>query len=125
MTGNRQLKKQTRELLGGLGSCRAEVAGTLRGVGVRAVPKDPRDCAVAIYLGAVLGADTRIKSLAVQSGDVKVLVEEPKWFHLPNVVRVQLPKAVRQFIEAFDQAVYPDLIREGCQRSAKAKSPVS
>jgi hypothetical protein len=112
MIGNRQLKEQIRDLLVGLGSCRTEVAQALHHLGVRAVPQDPKDCAVAVYLRAVLGADLRVESLFVRSRDVKVRTDEPKRFHLPHLVTVALPQPICQFIVAFDEAVYPDLLRE-------------
>jgi hypothetical protein len=125
MSGSRELKNQTRDLLVELGTSRTEVARTLRSLGVRAVPNDPQDCAVAVYLRAVMGADRRIRSFAVQSGDVKVLVDEPKWFRLPNVVRVLLPAPVRDFIAAFDGRVYPDLVLRDRASSSMPESPVS
>ncbi len=110
MKGNRQLKRQIRELLSGLGGCGSEVAAALGDLGVRAEPRDPRDCAIAVYLRAVVGADHRIRAVAVQRDDVKVLTERAR-FNLPNVVTVRLPEPVRRFIEAFDEAAYPNLIR--------------
>jgi hypothetical protein len=50
MIGARELKRQIRDVLAELGSCRFEVAEALRNLGVHAVPKDPQDCAVAVYL---------------------------------------------------------------------------
>ncbi|MGA7419621.1 MAG: hypothetical protein WB765_15055 [Acidimicrobiales bacterium] len=122
MRGNRLLKRQIREVLTGLGSCENDVAAALGGTGVRAEPRDPRDCAIAVYLRAVVGVDHRISSVAVQRSDVKVLTE-PARFGLPNIVTVRLPEPVRRFIEAFDKAAYPKLIRanhEGREASAQA-----
>ena len=113
MRGKRELRRQIRGLLSDLGAGQTEMAGALRSLGIRAVPKDTRDCAVAAYLGAVVAADPRIKSLAVQADAVKVLLAEPTRFQWLNLVRVLLPEPVRQLISAFDQAVYPDLIRDG------------
>ncbi len=110
MRGNRLLKRQIREVLTGLGSGQNGVAAALGDIGVRAEPRDPRECAIAVYLRAVVGIDHRIRSLAVQPTDVKVLTE-PVRFGLPNIVTVRLPEPVRRFIEAFDQAAYPNLIR--------------
>jgi hypothetical protein len=115
--GNRQLKKQIQDLLVGLGSCRFEVAQALHDLGVRAVPKDPCECAVAIYLKAVLNADLRIASLVVESRDVKVRIEGSKWFHF-HIATVALPQPIRQFIVAFDEAVYPDLLRKESSESS-------
>jgi hypothetical protein len=109
---NGQLKKQTHDLLLGLGSCRAEVEHGLRRLGVRAVPNDPQSCAVALYLGAVLGGDLRVQSLAVHRGNVKIRMDGSTWFRWPRIIKVSLPRAVQEFIEAFDEALYPDLIRD-------------
>ena len=40
-------------------------------------------------------------------------LDEPTRFHRLNLVTVLLPEPVRQFIVAFDEAVYLTLIREG------------
>lgn len=117
MIANRQLKQQTRDLLEGLGSCRNQVADTLRRAGVRGKPKDEGDCAVAVYLKAVLGSDQRIHSLAVQSSNVKVVTDQPRRLHPRTWVTVWLPEPVRQFIVAFDGAAYPDLVRKGSDQA--------
>ncbi len=109
-----ELKHQAGDLLGGLGSCRTDVAIALRNVGVRGIPKDSQDCAVAVYLRAVLGTDPRVQSFTVGRVAVKLHTSERRqWTHRPSFVRVRLPDPVRQFISAFDEGFYPDLIREG------------
>src|SRR5665213_1692349 len=60
-----RVKKQTRDLLFGLGSCRSQVAASLVSFGVRGTPKDSLGDAVAVYLGAVVGSDGRVRSIAV------------------------------------------------------------
>ena len=67
---------------------------------------------MAVYLKAVLGADLRVASVLVHSRSVKVLVEGPKWYHWSHLVTVALPPPLRDFIVAFDESVYPDLLRE-------------
>ena len=111
MSANGLLKKQTQDLLSGLGNCRTEVAEEMRRLGIRAAPRDPHGCAIAVYLTAVLGADLRVRSLAVESAAVRVRLEGSRRFHWPRFVTVRLPEPVREFIVAFDQALYPAMIR--------------
>jgi hypothetical protein len=66
---------------------------------------------VASYLGAVLGADPRVRSLTTGQSQVKIIVNGPVRFLPPTVVRVPLPQAVRHFIVAFDRGMYPMLVR--------------
>jgi hypothetical protein len=88
MVGERELKRQIQDVFAELGSCRIEVAEALRNSGVHAVPKDPQDCAVAVYLKAILGADPRVVSVLVHRRRIKVLVDEPKWYRLSHLVTV-------------------------------------
>jgi hypothetical protein len=112
VSGDRQLKLQIQELLLGLGSCRSDVAEALRRLRVRARPKDSQGCAVALYLKAVLGADERVRSLDVKNRDLEIRVDRPTLFRWTRIVTIPLPEPVREFIVAFDEAVYPDLIRD-------------
>lgn len=110
MNTNRQLHQQIQDLLLGLGSCRTEVAETLRRLGVRARPKDAQGCAIALYLKAVLGADRRVRSLDVKNSGVTVRIDgSRRW---SRSMTIALPEPAREFIVAFDEAVYPDLIRD-------------
>jgi hypothetical protein len=111
VSANGLLKKQTQDLLSGLGNCRTEVAEEMRRLGIRAAPRDPHGCAIAVYLTAVLGADLRVRSLAVESAAVRVRLEGSRRIHWPRFVTVRLPEPVREFIVAFDQALYPAMIR--------------
>jgi hypothetical protein len=111
MMRNRQLRDQVGELLVGLGANRSEVAASLCDAGVWGARNNPRCCAVASYLGAVLGADPRVRSLTTGQSQVKIVVNGPVRFLPPAVVRVPLPQPVRQFIVAFDRGMYPMLVR--------------
>jgi hypothetical protein len=112
MVGNRQLKTQIHEVLVQLGGCRTEVAEALSNSGVRAVPQDPQNCALAVYLKAVLGGDQRVSSVLVRRRDVEVLVDERKLYRVAHRVRISLPQPIRDFIVAFDVSAYPALLRE-------------
>ncbi len=114
MTVRRQLKSQIADLLLGLGSGRAEVATKLQALGVRAVPKDPQGCAIACFLGVVVGGDSRVNSLSVQCSRVRVTTGGAT-FPLRRAVSVPLPAPVRQFVMAFDAGVYPSLITSESQ----------
>jgi len=130
MSDQRQLKRQVRGLLGGLGSCEDEVAQSLQRAGVHGVPKDNRSCAVALYVGAVMASDPRIRSIKV--GHCSLLIDmaavdsatietggidtgtSPAWRPAGRML-VQLPKPVRQFVAAFDARRYPAVTREQAQ----------
>lgn len=112
MTSRRQLTRQIRNLLSELGSSHQEVAATLHQAGIRAVPKHPDSCAVAMYLGAVLGADSRIQSVTVGSNCLKAATLQATPFYFYGTMLIPVPKPVGQFIAAFDEGLYPELVRE-------------
>ena len=126
MGRRRQLREQTAELLAGLGTSRAAVAASLCDAGVWGTRNNPSCCAVASYLGAVLGADPRVRSLTTGQSQVKIIINGPIRFLPSSVVRVPLPPSVRQFVVAFDRGVYPMLVRDPVdsmrQRSESASS---
>jgi hypothetical protein len=121
MEGDRELRQHVQELLIGLGNSPTEVAATLRRAGVRALPKDPQDCAIAVYLRAVIGGDRRVRSITVHGSTVKVQLGERTRWRWPNLVSVLLPDPVRKFISAFDQVIYPDLVRPEPARHGRAQ----
>ncbi len=87
-----------------LGQTPAEVAARLSAAGVSGRPRDPRGCAVAVYLNAVVGADSDVESLAVPGS---VVWMRPLRSRIPVCVR--LPRSVRAFIAAFDAGAFPEL----------------
>jgi hypothetical protein len=110
MTRRRVLKRQIRTLLTGLGESGADVASALRDARVSGVPQDPANCAIANYLTAVAGADQRLSSVTVGRSHVEARLEKTFGIRRP-VVRVGLPYGIRQFMSAFDQRMYPELVR--------------
>ena len=85
----------------------------MRRAGIRAVPKNPEGCAIALYLGAVLGADSRMESVAVGSNCLKASTKQSTPFSLfHGTMLIPVPKAVGQFIAAFDEGCYPELVRD-------------
>jgi hypothetical protein len=92
--------------LSGLGGNADDVAASLRHEGVRGQPQDKAQCAIARYLGAVVGAETRVRNISV--GTSELSVSGPHWWSAKLVVDV--PPAIQQFIRAFDRYQYPDLV---------------
>jgi hypothetical protein len=117
---NRKLKKQTRSLVVGLGSCRRDVAASLVRFGVRAIPKDSLGDAVAVYLRAVVGSESRVRAIAVQRGHVRIRLARRARIIPRRPVVVPLTGAIRQFVSAFDEEFYPELVRGGRRQSLPA-----
>jgi hypothetical protein len=111
MSELRQLKRQTRDLLTGLGTGPDEVAATLEAAGVHGVPRDNRSCAVALYMSALMGSDPRVRSVKVGHCSLFLDTAAPPEFRPSGRLLVQLPKPVRQFVAAFDSRAYPTVIR--------------
>lgn len=114
------VRQQAEQLLGALGDNPGRVAGSLAGAGVRGLPANSRECAVAVYLGAVVGADDRVRGVKVCKSEV--LVERAGWWH--RSVVVPLPAPVRQFITAFDARTYPELLRPDVTPTGGTVGPV-
>jgi hypothetical protein len=91
-------------LLAELGTSEGDVTRSLADAGVAGNRGDPRDCAVARYLNAIVGAEPDINSVSVGRSVV--------WMSrrgLRPAVRVSIPAPVRQFIMAFDAGIHPEL----------------
>ncbi len=94
--------------LASLGNDAAEVAQRLQSAGVAGTPSDAEDCAIAMYLSAIVAADPAIRTLRVSTTRV-VVFPARRW---QPAFTVALPDAVRAFIAGFDARKYPRLIRE-------------
>ena len=103
----RELRGHADCMLATLGDDAGEVARRLEDAGVRGTPGDPRDCAIAVYLSAVVAADPRVRSLRVMSQ--RVVISPTRWGHPPIVV--ELSDALRAFVVAFDRRAYPTIVR--------------
>lgn len=99
------LERQVAAFLVGLGSTGVEVAARLAREGVRGVPGDTDDCAVAVYLHAVLGPDHHVRSVKVAGGAVALYRSRRR------AISVPLPEPIRAFIGDFDKGRFPALIR--------------
>jgi hypothetical protein len=106
----REIKRRVEALLEGLGHDSDEVASSLEAAGVQGVPKSNTSCAIALYASAVMKADPRIKSVAV--GPCTLILTLLKEDGRPGgKLTVQLPKPVRGFVDEFDAAHYPTVLR--------------
>ena len=112
MSHLRQIKRKTSGLLAELGNSPDEVAETLRVTGVQGVPRDNRSCAIALYLSALVGSDPSIRSVAVGHCSLTINLVALPDSRPAGRLQVQLPKAVRRFVAAFDARQYPMVIRE-------------
>jgi hypothetical protein len=112
MSHLRQIKKKTSGLLAELGSTPDEVAATLETTGVQGIPRDNRSCAVALYLSALVGTEPRIRSVTVGHCSLMITLVAPVDARPAGRLWVQLPKAVRGFVAAFDARQYPEVTRE-------------
>ncbi len=102
----RALRGQTRQLLTALGDNADQVASSLAAEGVHGRAHSPQGCAVAVYLQAVVAADRRVRSVIVTSTRLGL---KPESRRSPLIV-VPLPRAVRQFVAAFDAEKFPQLL---------------
>jgi hypothetical protein len=127
----RALRAQTRQLLTALGDDPDTVATSLATEGVRGHARSGQGCAIALYMTAVVGADQRVSSVIV-TGTRLGVKPLSRW---SPVVVVRLPRAVRQFISAFDGGRFPHLLavarpcppdsRTGDGRLASSREPWS
>ncbi len=110
MSEYRQLKRQVGELLTALGPGPEDVASTLVAQRVSGLPRSNQYCPVACYLRAVLGADPRIRSVAVGPCTVVLGINRSDGRPAGRLM-AQLPKPVRQFVVAFDHLAFPGMLR--------------
>ncbi len=111
MSHLRQIKRKTTGLLAELGSTPDEVARTLESTGVQGVPRDNHSCAVALYLSALVGSEPCIRSVSVGHCSLMISLVAPVDDRPAGRLSVQLPKAVRGFVAAFDARQYPEVTR--------------
>lgn len=120
----RDIKRRAGALLEGLGHDPDEVASTLRAAGVQGVPRSNTSCAVAVYASAVMEADPRIRSVAV--GPCTLVLSLVKEDGRPGgKLTVQLPKPVRAFVDGFDAARYPEVLRLASAETRNQAEPAA
>ena len=105
-SGRRELRGQVALMLTSLGDGKDEIARQLHAVGVRGTPGSVRECALAVYLSAVVAADPRVQTVLVSRERV-FLKLEGQWRYLG----VPLTKPLRGFVADFDQHRYPAVVR--------------
>jgi hypothetical protein len=102
-----ELRSQTADLLTGLGSTTEEVVTTLEQSGVRGIPGNGTQCAVARYLHAVMGADPGVREVIVGNHAVNVRPSRRWW---STCVVVPLSPIVCSFIQQFDRGSFGSLV---------------
>jgi hypothetical protein len=103
MHGRRELRDQVDEALRSLGDSPDAVAERLEAAGVRGTPGLVGDCALAMYLSAVVTGDRRVRAVVVRSARAAVTLD--RGWSIP--VSVRLPTALRRFVYDFDARRYP------------------
>jgi hypothetical protein len=101
------LRNQIAGLLDELGDDARQVAASLAAAGVQGTPRDAQDCAIARYVGAVVVADPRVRSVTVYNAGLAIRSIR-RW---RRPIDVPLPGPVRGFIVAFDAERFPALMR--------------
>jgi hypothetical protein len=102
----RTLRAEVAQELRSLGDSKDEVAERLEAAGVRGMPGSVRDCALAVYLSAVVAADARVGAVLV--GEQRTFIKlDGRWRYLG----VSLTKGLRSFVHDFDRHRYPALVR--------------
>ena len=101
-----ELRHQVADLLRSLGDDPRRVADQLRAEGAVGTPGNVKDCAIARYLAAVVGADTRIRCLKVTNRSVVLTTERSC-----RPLRVRLTRPLQEFVVRFDHCLHPELIR--------------
>jgi hypothetical protein len=101
----RAIREEVTTLLGDLGGTAQEVAAGLATAGVRGIPRDRHQCAVARYLNAVVGADPQLGRVVV--GSSRLWVRSRRWWSITAVLDPPIP--VPQFNSGFDRESYTEL----------------
>jgi hypothetical protein len=94
------LREDATRLLDELGGTASEVAASLSSLGVKARPSSAGDPPVARYLHAVVGADSRVRSVKVTRGWVALETHRRR----RATIRLRMPDPVREFTMMVDRA---------------------
>gem|GEM_PF-4593214 len=108
----KSLARRAERLLAELGTSSDAVARSLLVMGAHGEIGDPSAGPLALYLSAVIGAEPKVESVAVDT-EVVTIVRRSR---LRPGVSVALPPAAGRFVRAFDAGCYPWLQRKGAQR---------
>jgi hypothetical protein len=98
-----------------------EVASNLAAYHVVGQPGDAANCAIARYMGAIIGTEHSVRGISVFDRSIRVTLMAR---HLPVIVR--LPRPIAKFVRAFDSGCYPELV-DSCDAKAaeRAEPPAS
>lgn len=116
LLGRRRIRKEARQLLWSLGQTPDQVASSLKTVGVRGVPSNAFECALARYLSCILPAHPGIEEIAVGTtkkqklGPSKLIIRQgslPRW-----TIKVRLTPSIVDFLVNFDSHRYVELVAE-------------
>ena len=102
---SRQLRRSVRCYVRSMGGSPEAVARRLNDEGVKGLPGQVSECALARYLQAVIGSETSVRKVVVKEWSVRVFRIGRR---LPSVTL--LPGPAARFIRAFDAGSYPELI---------------
>lgn len=103
----RDLRAELAGLLTGLGATPGEVADALARAGVRIDAGELSAAALDAYLRAVVGCDPAVHDLSLRLKAVVVRPAAGTWLRLV----VPLPAGVRAFVQTFNAARFPQLLR--------------
>ena len=112
LQGVRPTYKNLSELLAGLGDNPHDIASTLQAARVTGIPRHAKECAIAVYLHAVLMGDSRMRSLEVWND--RISIKLTRWWC--RRLNVRLSQPLREFVSEFDRLRYPDLVRTAVVR---------
>jgi hypothetical protein len=103
----RDIRARTQAMLATLGETPVQIAASLERSGVRATPRSSGDCAIAVFLNAVLVADPNVE--AVRVGGTEIILKPSSRWH--RGVRIRLSEPLRDFVCSFDAGKFPELTR--------------
>jgi len=115
LSTRRELRRAVREFGQSLGADAETVASALVDLNVRGTPRSPYRCAIARYFQVIVGSEPTVTGIRVT--DSRLHLGRSR-LRLPLTVR--LPKAVTEFIRAFDSNCYPHLVD---RRQVRAIAP--
>ena len=116
--GRRALRAQAAHMLCSLGDSGEAIAQQLETAGVRGSPGKAWDCALAVYLSAVVAADPRVRAVYVGPERVFIKGHFPRWWPW---IGIPLSKPLRSFVADFDKRAYPMLVRPTTEADRSAE----
>jgi hypothetical protein len=100
-----RMRAALRGYANGLGSTAEEIAERMEREGVRGIPGNAAECAIARHCQAIVGSETAVRRVVVRRESIRLYLEGRRLG-----IRVLLPRACSAFIGAFDAGCYPQLV---------------